>query len=237
MSVAVVTGAASGLGRVVAAEFAGAGYQVAGLDIQPQEPAVGVTGWKVDLTDPEAVRAAFAEVRDQLGPPAVLVTAAGIYPRTTLAGATVDSYRAIFDVNVLGTILPAQSFASAADPKARNTLITVSSVDGITPYSQSVLYSASKAAVVNLTAGIAEELARKGIRVVGIAPGYIATDRVIEQIGGRHNLPADAADPAEIARACIGLARDGGIPLLNGQTLTLRRGVLEARADEPPGLT
>ncbi|MFF7140694.1 MULTISPECIES: SDR family NAD(P)-dependent oxidoreductase [Streptomyces] len=228
MSVAVVTGAASGLGRILASEFVKAGYQVAGLDVQNQDPLDGVTAWRVDLTDPDAVRTAFTELREMLGAPAVCVTAAGIYPRSTLADATVETYRAIFDVNVLGTLLSAQAFAAVADGSARNTLVTVSSVDGISPFSASVLYSASKAAVINLTAGIAEELAGRGIRVVGVAPGYIATDRVIELNGGPHNLPADASDPAEIAQACIRLAQDGGVPLLTGQTVTLRRSALEA---------
>ncbi|MCW5250422.1 MULTISPECIES: SDR family NAD(P)-dependent oxidoreductase [unclassified Streptomyces] len=228
MSVAVITGAASGLGRVLASAFAEAGHRVAGIDVRDEEPPDGVTAWKADLTDPAAVSTAFTEIRAALGAPTVCVTAAGIYPRSTLGDATAETYRAIFDVNVLGTLLAAQSFASVADPSARNTLVTVSSVDGITPLAKSVLYSASKAAVINLTAGIAGELAGRGIRVVGIAPGYIATDRVIELNGGRDNLPADASDPAEIARACVGLTRDGGIPLLTGQTVTLRRSALEA---------
>ncbi|MER8072959.1 SDR family oxidoreductase [Streptomyces sp. NPDC094034] len=227
MSVAVITGAASGLGRVLASEFVKAGYQVAGLDIQDQAPLHGVTAWKVDLTDSDAVRTTFAEVRAMLGAPTVCVTAAGIYPRSTLVDATVETYRAIFDVNVLGTLLSAQAFADVVDELAQNTLVTVSSVDGISPFSKSVLYSASKAAVINLTSGIAEELAGRAIRVVGIAPGYIATDRVIELNGGRHNLPVDASDPTEIAQACIGLTRGGGISLLTGQTVTLRRSALE----------
>jgi NAD(P)-dependent dehydrogenase (short-subunit alcohol dehydrogenase family) len=132
----------------------------------------------------------------------------------------------VFDVNVLGTALVAQAFARAAAGTPGAVLLTVSSVDGIAPTPKSVLYSASKAAVVNLTAGIAESLAVAGIRVVGVAPGYIATDRVKDLVGDA-GVPADAAEPSEIARACLTLVGAGGLPLVTGQTVVLRRSQLE----------
>jgi NAD(P)-dependent dehydrogenase (short-subunit alcohol dehydrogenase family) len=226
MPLTVITGTAGGLGRACAEAFVAEGHTVAGLDLGPQEPLAGLHPWTVDITDADSVTSAFDQITHRFGPPAYCLTVAGVYPRSTLDTITPELYRTVFDVNVLGTALVAQAFARTAAGTPGAVLLTVSSVDGITPTPKSVLYSASKAAVVNLTASIAESLAAAGIRVVGVAPGYIATDRVKDLVGDA-GLPADAAEPSEIARACLALVASGGLPLVTGQTVVLRRSQLE----------
>lgn len=226
MSVVVISGTAQGLGRVCAESFIAAGHTVAGLDLVEQDRLAGLRPWQVDITDAGAVHDVFDQILEELGPPTACVTAAGVYPRSTLADATPDVFRLVFDVNVLGTVLVAQGFARTAVKDGSASLVTIASADGFNPVGMSILYSASKAAVINLTRGIAAELAADGIRVTGIAPGYIATDKIKALVGDK-GLPADASDPEEIAAACLRLTERGGIPLATGQTLELRRSAIE----------
>lgn len=221
--VAVVTGASRGLGAGCVAAFIEAGYQVAALDLTWSGGHANVLEVVADVTDSAAVEAAFDQVRRTLGPPTVCVHAAGIYPRSTLADASAEAYRRIFDVNVLGTVLVDQAFAQVAG--RGSVCINVASVDGLDPFPKSILYSASKAAVVNLTAGIATELAESGIRVFAIAPGYIATETIKQVNDGV--LPPEAAEPLDIGRTCVRLAADGGPGLITGQTFVVKTSALE----------
>ncbi len=223
--VAVVTGSGSGLGRALATRFISGGYLVVGLDIRTGEPLDGLTEIATDITDAAAVRAAFERAAG-LGELEVLVNAAGVYPRSTLASSSVEAYRLIFDVNVLGTVLPTQAFADIRGSERRGCVINVASVDGLNPTPKSVLYSASKAAVVSLTRGIADELAAKNVRIFGVAPDYIATETVIELVGG--NVPDNAATPEQVANTCWDLSRTGAFALVTGETLVLRKNALDS---------
>jgi len=223
--VAVVTGSSSGLGRALAARFVSGGYLVVGLDIRTGAPLDGLTEIATDITDAAAVRAAFEQAAG-LGELEVLVNAAGVYPRSTLATSSVEAYRLIFDVNVLGTVLPTQAFADIRSRASRGCVINVASVDGLNPTPKSVLYSASKAAVVSLTRGVADELAAQNVRIFGVAPDYIATETVIELVGG--SVPDNAATPEQVAETCWDLSRTDAFALVTGETLVLRKNALDS---------
>jgi 3-oxoacyl-[acyl-carrier protein] reductase len=226
MPTAVITGGSSGLGAACVEAFREAGYRVASIDLAMTGSREDVLEVSADITDVGSVARAFEEVTTTLGAPSALVHAAGIYPRSTLADATTDSYRRIFDVNVLGTVLVDQAFARTA-PRG-SVAINIASVDGIEPFGLSILYSASKAAVISLTAGIADELAEQGIRVLALAPGYIATDTVKEIKRSRgEEMPPDASEPIDIGRTCVRLCADGGIGLVTGQTLVVKTTALD----------
>jgi 3-oxoacyl-[acyl-carrier protein] reductase len=223
VTTAVITGGGNGLGAACVEAFAAQGFLVASLDVSAGAHGDGVLEVQADITDPKEVQRAFQELTTTLGAPSICVHAAGIYPRSTLADATVDQYRRIFDVNVLGTVLVDQAFARVA-PRG-SVCINIASIDGLHPTPRSVLYSASKAAVVNLTAGIAGELAERGIRAYALAPGYIATDTVLALNEGV--LPEDASRPEDIARTCVRLATDGGLALVTGQTFVVQTSALD----------
>ncbi|WP_432515323.1 SDR family NAD(P)-dependent oxidoreductase [Kineococcus sp. SYSU DK001] len=215
-AVAVVTGAAAGLGRAVVQELLAHGYRVAGFDIREGDPAEGLLQLTVDVTDEAAVEAAFDRVVQDLGRPTLAVNAAGIYPRTMLSDFSVDRYRRIFDINVLGTWLVTRGFYRTHEEGTPGTVLNIASVDGMTPHPKSLLYSASKAAVINLTAGTAGELAAKGIRTVAVAPAYIATEQIKAQVG---TLPPEAMSPQELAASIVRLADPALLTHLTGQTV------------------
>ena len=214
--VAVITGAAQGIGREIAERFLAAGVTVVGLDLRvPDEAPFEVI--PVDITDRAAVEAAFSTLAERHGEPSICINTAGIYPRSTLADFEVDTYRLIFDVNVLGTWLVAAAFAARARPGS--VILNVASVDALNPEPKSLLYSASKAAVVNLTEGMANELAPKGIRVNAVAPGPIATERLLSLVG---EAGPEYAKPVDLAEAVWRLCADGGVPLVSGETIVVQ---------------
>jgi 3-oxoacyl-[acyl-carrier protein] reductase len=218
MSVAVVTGAASGMGRACAERFVAEGWQVAALD------RVGVA-FTVDVTDAVAVAAAIERVVEELGAPKAVVNAAGVYPPSTLGTATTELYRRTFDVNVLGTLLVTQAAAPyLADGAA---VVNFASIDAFVPSPGQLLYCASKAAVVALTRSLALELGPR-VRVNALAPGWVdtpgnrATGRMEAALA---SVPLGrAATPEEMADLVWFLAGEGRAGYVTGETLTATGG-------------
>jgi 3-oxoacyl-[acyl-carrier protein] reductase len=224
MSVAVVTGAASGMGRACAGRFAAEGWRVAGLDLSPID-LDGVLGLAVDIADEGAVGTAVTRIVDELGAPSALVNAAGIYPPTTLETATVEVYRRTFDVNVLGTILVTQAVAPHMHGGA--AIVNFASIDAFVPSPGQLVYCASKAAVVALTRSLALELAPR-VRVNAIAPGWVdtpgnrATGRMEAALAG---VPLGrAATPEEMADLVWFLGGEGRAAYVTGETIAATGG-------------
>jgi NAD(P)-dependent dehydrogenase (short-subunit alcohol dehydrogenase family) len=221
MSVAIVTGAASGMGRACAERFIDEGWLVAALD-RAEVPVEGALGLAADITDESAVTAAVGRAVSELGPIDAVVNAAGIYPPSTLETATAELYRRTFDVNVLGTLLVTQAAAPhLADGAA---IVNFASIDAFVPSPGQLLYCASKAAVVALTRSLALELAPR-VRVNALAPGWVdtpgnrATGRMEAALAG---VPLGrAATPEEMADLVWFLA---GAPYVTGETLTATGG-------------
>jgi len=170
--VAVVTGGSSGMGLACARRYRAEGFAVASLDLAPSGER-DVLAFALDVTDPEALAAAARRIEAELGAPTALVNAAGVFPPTTLETVTVDLYRRVFDVNVLGTVLATQAFAPRmADGGA---IVMISSVDSTLPVSGLAHYCASKAGVDALSRSAALELGPRGIRCNVVAPGVVRT--------------------------------------------------------------
>lgn len=187
--VAVVTGGARGLGFSLAGALAAQGVAVGLIDLLDEVEAsaeelsrkynVATSGIRADVTDPDAVEAAFAELEARIGTPNILLTAAGI----TIWGDSVDVAPAVWDkvirVNLNGTFFASQSFArrllAAGQPGSAIFIASMSGLIVNVPQFQAS-YSASKAAVSQLARALAVEWAPSGIRVNAIAPGYFLSD-------------------------------------------------------------
>jgi NAD(P)-dependent dehydrogenase (short-subunit alcohol dehydrogenase family) len=229
MSIAVVTGAASGMGKATAETLLREGWDVLGLDragAAVGEEESGIRTVPVDVTDREAVREALGRAVHELDSPIGLVAnVAGIYPPTTLETFDAETYRRIFDVNVLGVL---NVTAEAAPHMGREAaVVNFASVDAFTVSPGQLLYGASKAAVVMLTKTLALELAGQGIRVNAIAPGWVDTPG--NKGTGRMEMAASSiplgrvAQPEEIAR-WVSIMASPASSFMTGETVLLSGG-------------
>lgn len=227
MSIAVVTGAASGMGASTVAAFAGRGWQVIALDVVDIAAASDhVHGERVDVRDRTALDETLARVVPMLGDGIdAVANVAGVYPPTTLETYTEQAYRRIFDINVLGVV----NVTAACLPYLGrgSAVVNLASVDAFTVSPGQLLYGASKAAVVMLTKATALELAPRGIRVNGIAPGWVntpgnaATGRMAAAAEG---IPLGrVAEPEEIAE-WVWLLASATAGFMTGETVVLSGG-------------
>lgn len=180
-----VTGASRGIGRAVARSLHGDGYRVfaTGRDRDALRELAGQVGeglWPeaFDLTDEAAVRRAFGLLRERWGTPEVLVNSAGVGNGSPLLEGTVEQWRQILEVNVLGLSLCTRLVVDALLAEKRTgQVVHISSMSGHRTVTYAGMYAASKFAVQALTEGLRLELRERGstIRVSSIAPGTVQT--------------------------------------------------------------
>lgn len=182
---ALVTGASQGLGAGFARTLAAAGAKVAlaarqtaKLEALKSEiEAAGGTAAAVamDVTDQASVRAAFDATEAVLGPVDVLVNNAGIAVTKPFLEMTVDDWDSVLDTNLKGCFLAGQEAARRMAEKDGGSIVNIASVLGQSVIGHLSGYCTSKAALIQLTKSMALELARVGVRVNALAPGYIET--------------------------------------------------------------
>lgn len=226
MSVALITGAGSGMGRSTAELYLDRGWTVIATDVAANP---GLTNpnlhWlTVDVRKREDLEKQLAGLMPSIGNEIhAVANIAGVYPPTTLETFTEENFRLIFDVNVLGVL----NVTAAALPymKKGSSVVMFASVDGFTVSRGQLLYGASKSAVVMLTKSLALELAPKGIRVNGIAPGWVATPG--NAATGRMDEAAKSipigrvAQPEEIAEWVFLLTDSTKSGFVDGETIVI----------------
>ncbi len=176
--VAVVTGAAAGIGAAIADRFLRDGYAVLAVDRAPaqtSQTAGRCVFHQVDLADKSAAAEAIAVATEQLGPVDVLVNNAGIGGARPVAESDNESWDAILNVNLGAAFRLSRAVLPGMVQRGVGAIVHVSSVFGVVGYRGIAAYAASKAALVGLTQQMAADYGPKGIRVNAIAPGLIET--------------------------------------------------------------
>lgn len=192
-----ITGGAGILGSEIAGALAGCGAHVAILDVNPDAgkvaiAAMGESGkhvsvFQCDVLNRESVAQAAQEVVSRLGKLDCLVNGAGGNKPQATTSADVkffdlpaDALRWVFDLNILGTILPSQAFGKVMAAQGYGTIVNISSMNSFRPLTRIPAYSAAKAAVSNFTQWLAVHMAQEyspKIRVNAIAPGFFLTNQ------------------------------------------------------------
>jgi 3-oxoacyl-[acyl-carrier protein] reductase len=170
-----VTGGNRGIGRAIAEAFVANGDQVA-VTYRSGEPPQGMLGVRCDVTDPEAVEAAFADVEAAHGPVEVLVANAGITHDTLLLRMDDEAWSSVIDTNLTGSFRVAKRAAKGMLRLRRGRIIFISSVVGLLGSAGQVNYAASKAGLVGMARSIARELGSRSITANVVAPGFVETD-------------------------------------------------------------
>ncbi len=242
--VAVVTGGASGIGLGVARHLAADGHDVAVLDqngdgagaaaAELQAEGARALGVEVDVADRHSVEAAFALVRAELGPVAILVTSAGIEAFDPLLEISAERWDRIIAVNLTGTFSCIQSAVPDMLDAGWGRIVTISSQSAQSGAPNMAHYSASKGGVIALTKALAVDLARQGITVNSIAPSLVDTPmaRAAEATGDFPGVDVigpmvplgRAGTPADIAAACSFLCAESG-SYITGQILGVNGGM------------
>ena len=240
--VAIVTGASKGIGAAIAKGLAAEGASVVVNYASSKDgadavvAAITAAGGKAVAVQGDVAKTAdigrlFAETAQAFGVADIVVNNAGVFSFGPLEGATEAEFHRQFDINVLGTIMTSQAAVAQFGP-AGGSIINISSVVGAGPLPNSVIYSATKGAVNNITRGLALELAPRKIRVNAIAPGGTETE-------GTHTAGIIGSDfetqmvamtplgrigqPVDIARVAVFLASDDAA-WITGEILTASGG-------------
>lgn len=237
--VAVVTGASSGLGAAVAHALASLGARVAMVARRHDrlaELAQGIDGLAVpcDLSDLDRIGSVVPTVVEKLGPPEILVNAAGnMFTTERAESEPLDAVRRTMDLNLLAPLLLAQAVFPHMRALGRGAIVNVSSISGRVgiPGIPQASYAASKAGLSGLSAELAVQWARHSIRVNTVAPGFFRSEftgplyegeRAAEYL--RRNTPLPKEGTADdIVGAVLWLVGDAG-SYVTGQTVVVDGG-------------
>jgi meso-butanediol dehydrogenase/(S,S)-butanediol dehydrogenase/diacetyl reductase len=209
--VALVSGAAGGIGTAIADRLAGEGAAVVRADLTP-----GDGGIACDVTDPASCDRAVTAVLEQHGRLDVLVNVAGIGSFRPITEVPVDEWRRVIDVNLTGTFLLSQR-AIPALVETRGVIVNMASVAGVRATPFNAAYCASKGGVIMLTKSMAIELAGAGVRVNAVCPSAVDTPFLqgfsipegAEALFARTSSPMGRIlEPSEVAAAVAYLASD-----------------------------
>ena len=248
--VTIVTGAASGIGRAVAAYLADKGHRVLLADLNAEQAAEVARGIPtarhaaLDVTDFEACKRVVGDWAAQGLVPSGLVNCAGVRTHVMTIDGNMDHWRRTLEVNLLGTYAMCAAVAHAMIPNQGGAIVNIASTRAQLPGPGRAAYSVSKAGVVMLTRCLALEWAAYGIRVNSVSPGYIRTpinvhafaDPEYEQSVFEQTPMRRSGDVVEVARAIDFLLSDDS-SYITGHDLVVDGGNLagDPRLPVPPG--
>jgi 3-oxoacyl-[acyl-carrier protein] reductase len=235
--VAIVTGSARGIGRVVAEEFAHAGAKVvisdidqAACDKTAAEIGDRAIGIKANVTSSDEVAALFEQTVEKLGQVDIVVNNAGITRDALMIRMDEKDWDTVLDINLKGAFLVTKTAARVMMKQRYGRIVNISSVVGVSGNAGQANYSASKAGLIGLTKSAARELASRNVTVNAVAPGFIETEMTAQ-------LPASAREallvqtfiarpglPKDVAAAVLFLASEEA-SYITGQVLAVDGGM------------
>ncbi|MBV8988042.1 MAG: 3-hydroxybutyrate dehydrogenase [Solirubrobacterales bacterium] len=237
---ALVTGAASGIGRAVAARFAEDGLDVLAVDVNPDPGGPG-TPYEADLTTVEGNAGAVAEAVERFGRLDIVVPNAGIQHVAPIEEFSTDRWQQIVALLLTSPFLLAKHAWPALRDSGAGRFIVIASVHGLVASPFKAAYVSSKHGVLGLVKTLALEGAGEGITATAVCPGYVRTPLVEKQIGDQarvHELPEDQVleqvilaphavkrliEPFEVAEVVAFLAGPAG-SAFTGAPVTLDQG-------------
>jgi NAD(P)-dependent dehydrogenase (short-subunit alcohol dehydrogenase family) len=225
--VAIVTGAASGIGASVAASLRSSGYRVAGIDLVESDTDLSCIG---DVTDVGAVNDAVARATEELGPIDTVVSVAGYYEMVPFSEITEAQWTRMLRVHLGGLTNVVRATLPGMLERSQGTIVAVSSELAIGGGDTDAHYAAAKGAIIGFVRSLAVEVAPKGIRVNSVAPGpcdtpLLAPDSPWREREYLDTLPARRlASPDEVATAVQFLVDDGSFVV--GEVISVNSGAV-----------
>lgn len=247
--VVLITGGGIGIGRSTALAFSKAGYHIVVTDVLEAEGKAVVAEitaqkgsaefHKLDVRSTAQSDAIVADIEKRFGALDAIIANAGIAHKVPLNDLTDEKWDETFDIDLKGMIRVIRPALPAMKKRGKGAIVCISSIMGIAyGWDEHVHYSSAKAGVIGLIRGLAVELAKSGIRVNGIAPGYIRTAQLLNE---KHSLGAAAAEkagefipmgrigePDEIADVALFLVSSAS-RYMTGQTVVVDGGLLVGR--------
>lgn len=211
--VALVTGAARGMGASIARRLSHDGFSIAALDVASSSATVEAVGqagsaaveYRCDVRDWDAVGQAVDDVEARQGPIAVLASVAGVWEAVPFLELDPESWRRVVDVNLTGSFYVARAVAQKMVARRSGSIVCVASTAAFMAWEGGSHYSASKAGLVGLVKAMALELGPHGIRVNSVCPGTVRTPANDDEL----DIPGvEAAQAATSPLGRIGAAGD-----------------------------
>ena len=239
--VAIVTGAARGIGQAIALQLAADGADLALGDVQVEwlaDTAAKVKAlgrraetYAMNVADGAAVGEAVSKIHADFGHIDVLVNNAGITRDTLLIRMSEEDWDAVLDINLKGAFLVTKAVAKIMMKQRTGSIVNIASVVGVMGNPGQVNYSASKGGLIALTRTLAKELGSRNVRLNAVAPGFIRTamtDKLSEAAKEAmlRNVPlARPGEPEDVAKVVAFLAGDNAA-YITGQTLPVCGGMI-----------
>ncbi len=239
--VAIVTGAARGIGQAVAVRLASAGADIALCDVQAgwlDETAGRIAElgrraekYAVDVSSSADVEAAISQIHQDFGHIDVLVNNAGITKDGLLARMSEQDWDAVLNVNLKGAFLFCKAASRIMMKQRTGSIVNMASIIGLIGNAGQCNYAASKGGLISLTKSVAKELAGRNVRANAVAPGFIETKMTEKLSPDVQQKMLEAipmkrfGKPEDVANVVLFLASDASA-YMTGQTLTVSGGMV-----------
>lgn len=207
---AMITGASSGIGRVIAEKLAENGMNVALLarreerlkqiaqSINEKSKKICAIAIKTDVTNAQDIEVAFKQTIEKFEAVDVLVNNAGVITNSSFINGTIDEWEQMVEVNIKGVLYGIHAVLPHMLERSKGHIVNMASVSGFEVTKRSAVYSSTKFAVRALSMGLEKELARTGVRVTNISPGMVDTD-----LSSRVDVDRKILQPVDIAHAVL----------------------------------